>query len=570
MPITSPTRATIEQSARSHLGSTSDKHLSIIGGVIENGAFRTDGNTCYIKLPVVTFCSPNRHETGRQKGQRQILPSFPMQQADRPFVLDLHTSEMSIEVTASNAGLSLKELSLEDCVVSGALNIYAVKRYRTEDGCVEDMPRGKDAIFRQSKAWEHPLGSSERGLACLLSTLRVFASLTTDMETPEQDAVLHVFYLLTQFPPAIRAMHVLIAGKSPSNAERAALGQSIYEVLKSVIPLQIIKSDSTRLFEGSRLLFGLILEKAKHLKVCMDQQETSLAYIDAMRTQELRNPLTMEPVAVPVQTLLGLVDQGLYEAFKEDGGVLKWTNGTHIDPVTSFDRKLHRAALLSGGKRPQIVSFDIDAVSTSKRYADQGKIDRVISSTEYSDLQYLATLCSRNKLAVVHPSTLPSATPPTLTLDRNGLLAVFVGRQGCAVAGRDIGMFRPTSRETESVDVSIITQLLVSILDRRNADGTAIFEAFSDHQRQIRDPDEVLMFVLDCSASMNDRCGFVDVQENEEAVEVNPRSRSLDEELAEEGPSREFEWSEVDDLKGKSFPRAYEGWRLHLLERSLY
>ena len=93
---------------------------------------------------------------------------------------------------------------------------------------------------------------------------------------------------------------------------------------------------------------------------------------------------------------------------------------------------------------------------------------------------------------------------------------MYVGRQACGDAGQDINMFRPTSHVVEeAVDVSIITQLLVPILERRDADGTAIFESFGDHTRQVKNPDEVIMLCVDASASMDDRCGFIDIEESE-------------------------------------------------------
>jgi len=103
----------------------------------------------------------------------------------------------------------------------------------------------------------------------LLSSLRVLTERISarQMEPPNQDAVLHVIHLLTRFPPAVRAVQILMSGKSPRPSERAALAQALYEVLKEVVPIQLIKSDPGRYFEGTRLLLGLILEKAKHLKL---------------------------------------------------------------------------------------------------------------------------------------------------------------------------------------------------------------------------------------------------------------------------------------------------------------
>src|SRR3954470_20306039 len=102
-------------------------------------------------------------------------------------------------------------------------------------------------------------------MAMLLSSLRLFSEITSakHMDQPSQDAILHVFNLLTRFPPAIRAVDTLMSGKSPVPSERAALSQALYEVLKDIVPDYLVKSDVKRYMEGARLLLGLILEKSK-------------------------------------------------------------------------------------------------------------------------------------------------------------------------------------------------------------------------------------------------------------------------------------------------------------------
>ena len=250
---------------------------------------------------------------------------------------------------------------------------------------------GKTAIFKKQHAWEHPLGQSDRDFANLLSTLRTFTDITSgrNMEEDQQDATLRILHLMMRFPPAVRAAYILMRGETPRPSECAALSQALYETLKEVVPLAIVSNDPLRFFEGTCLLFGLILGKAKKLRV---------------------NP--------------------------------------------------------------------------------------------------------SNNSAV---NDLPSADPWVLTLDRSGFLAVYVGREGYGgVAGRDILMFRPLSGE-EAVDVSVITQLLVPILARRNADGTSIFEAYGSQYRQIKEPDEAVVVCVGLSMSMDERCGFADIEASEDA-----------------------------------------------------
>ena len=432
----------------------------------------------------------------------------------------MHTSELPIHITAHNQDTSLQAAHLDHITVDGVLNIYAVKRLVTSGslGFIKHG-EGKNEIFQQNLAWEHPLGQSERGLANFLSSLRVFTSQVhpREMEELEQDSVLQLVMLLTQFPPTVRAIKILMRGETPLFPERASIVQCSYEVLKDIVPSRVIKDDPTRRLEGSRLLFGLILEKAKHLKVIMrKEKQRDAPYATLFSVHGLRNLVTMEPVVHPVQTSSGLVDQGFFHAFKADGPLL-WTNGNSIGEIQTSDKPLIRACLLSGGVSSQTLSFNIDTVINDSPYADMGDIKKVITSAELSDLQFLSTLCSRNNLNVVRPSALPSTDPPALTLDRKGLLAVYVGRQACGEPGSGINMFRPTNNVVEeAVDVSIITQLLVPILEQYAADGTEVFESFGDQNRQVKEPDEIIMICVDASASMDSRCGFVDIEENED------------------------------------------------------
>ena len=517
IPVAELTWTAVREAASKYLAQP-NKVLTAIGG-IEDTTQATDGKR-YLKAPVLAICSEGQHASRRQNGGGNTGVAS----EGRDLIVDIHTLECPVELTAHNAGVTLADAGLEDCAVDGVLNIFAVQRWTNAQA---ESAQGKAGIFKKSDAWEHPNGQSDRGISNLLSTLRVFAGLTSGgtMEEAQQDAVLHTLHLLTRFPPAVRAAYILMRGETPRSPERAALAQCVYEVLKAVVPLRIIQSNPMRLFEGSRLLFGLILEKAKNMKISSVTDHPHLPYV-GMRVYDLRNQITMEPVlSVPVQTHAGLLDLGFYKAFQE-GGLLTWTNSNNTAKVTSFDRAWSRMAVLSGGSKTRIVAFDFDAVNTNVRYADRGDVSAVISPAEYSELSYLAGLCARNQLSVIPPSALPSATPPVLTLDREGSLAVYIGRADCAEPGRDILLFRPTSaKEEEGVDVSIITQLLEPILAQRTADGTALFEAFGDQHRKMVAPDEIAVVCIDLSQSMAERCGFIDVEGNEDADTLINRRR---------------------------------------------
>lgn len=521
VPVADLTWSAIREAAKTYVEQP-NKTLTDIGGV-EDGMQSTDDRR-YLKAPVLAVCSNTQHGNRAQtNGGRAGTAS-----ENRELIVDIHTLECPMELTAYNANITLADAGLEDCAIDGVLNIFAVQRW--VDPQVDPQlegAQGKAGIFKKSDAWTHPNGQSDRGISSMLSTLRVFAHITSGgtMEAARQDAVLHVIHLITRFPPAVRAAYILMRGETPRSPERAALSQSLYEVLKDIIPLRIVQSNPLRLLEGCRLLFGLILEKAKNIKLTKID-DAQLPYV-GMRVYDLRNMITMEPVlSTPIQTKAGLLDRGFYRAFQQ-GGLLTWTNGNDTSKTANLDRAWSRMAILSGGTKTRIVAFDFDTVNTNTRYADHGDVSAVISQAEYSELSYLAGLCARNQLSVIPPSGLPSATPPVLTLDREGSLAVYIGRAGCGGAGDDILMFRPTSaNEEEGVDVSIITQMLEPILTQRKADGTSIFEAYGDQHRKVVAPDEIAIICIDLSQSMNERCGFEDVENNEDA-DAQIRQRSV-------------------------------------------
>jgi hypothetical protein len=181
-----------------------------------------------------------------------------------------------------------------------------------------------------------------------------------------------------------------------------------------------------------------------------------------------------------------------------------------------LDERTRRVSLLCGGLISQITALDLNILNSIAGYAKKGDVDSLIPPRELSDLNHLSALCSRNELSVLAPSTLPSAEAPALTLDRDGLLAVYVGRAPCAQPGKDISIFRPTKGGEETIDVAIITQLLVPILEKREAEGTAIFDAFGDgFQRKFKTPDEIVMVCVDCSSSMSENTDFMEIRDED-------------------------------------------------------
>lgn len=187
-----------------------NKVLTFIGGV--EAATGLYGRKQYIKAPILAICMQDQHDG---VGSAAV---------GRELIIDLHTSECPIEITAHNASVTLADAGMEDFAVSGTLTVYVVQRWTIT---AEELLQGKAGIFQKSAAWEHADGQSDRGISNLLSSLRVFADLTSGMEEAREDAVLHMLYLLTRFPPAVRAAYILMRGETLRYPERAALSQCL-------------------------------------------------------------------------------------------------------------------------------------------------------------------------------------------------------------------------------------------------------------------------------------------------------------------------------------------------------
>jgi hypothetical protein len=333
IPVKEIKLSTIQQATKAHmehmehmehtLKQKPTRKLTTAVGGVEDTSMQLSGDKSYLKAPVMAIyseqCQSHRQDQGRTAGEAEDSA------AQRDLVIDIHTSECPLKVTAHNAETTVEAAGLEDCAINGVINIYAVQRWTL--GQNERIDQGKTGIFKESEAWKHHIGQTDRGLASLLSTLRVFTELTANgsMEDDRRDSILHMMHLLTRFPPAVRAAHILMRDETPGLPERAALAQCLYEVLRNVVPPHTIRSDPKRFFEGSRLLFGLILEKAKNMRI-ESGKDSTLPYV-GMRVYDLRNLITMHPVlSESVQTKFSLVDAGFHEAFGEQG-LLSWTNG---------------------------------------------------------------------------------------------------------------------------------------------------------------------------------------------------------------------------------------------------
>lgn len=282
------------------------KKLHFLGGEVTPGGYDT-------KMPVVSICSKDRHIPPHARGTELADDS----NESRFHLLDLHSSETPIHAAAMST--TLRDAGLLDLCADNTLELYGVVRAVSPTSALSGL--GKDSIFRARSHFEPPVRQSTRGVAMFLSTTRVVASVLQDMNKDDPagyDAVLHVFDLLTGFPPALRALHLLSQGKIPSAAECVAFSHSVFAVLQTSMPTELVGTERNRLFEGARLLFGFVFEKARSVKLTAAQPDSEdgqdLPYLSAFTEREARDCKTNEPLMHPVATRDGLVERAYLEA----------------------------------------------------------------------------------------------------------------------------------------------------------------------------------------------------------------------------------------------------------------
>ncbi|GAB7333004.1 hypothetical protein MBLNU13_g04699t1 [Cladosporium sp. NU13] len=424
------------------------------------GEFDAGGR--YTRLPIVALCAKSRHipASARVAG----MPDESDQRWSK--ILDLHTTEMPIHTAAMSKTIS--ETGLLGLCVKGILDIFAVNRSTTPVSTVTCA--GKGAVFRNRAYWCPEIKQTDRGLAMFLASLRVTASLLC------------------------------------------------FHTLETFMPEDLIGATRQRLFEGSRLLFGFLLEKARSVKLHDSQlaNPEKWPYLGALQIVETRDSITNEPIFEPVSTEVGIVERAYFDAFSQAGILFSNTVQSALSQG-HVDSTLFRRTMLGGGARAEVQVLCHHLLVANYTYGDGGNIAHVVDESELHDLQYLAELCGRNKSSVHRPSQLTSAVAPCLTFDRNAHLAVYLGEQGCSEPGRSSLVFRPLTGVTETPDAAVAEQLIDPIIKSYESEGTAVFDSYGGASgRKLEAPDEILMFCVDCSASMRQRTDFSEINEIEE------------------------------------------------------
>lgn len=123
----------------------------------------------YFRLPVIPVWSKARHIPAHARATELSDES----EKETRNVLDLHTSETPINTASMST--SIRDSSILALSKDGILEIFAVSRCDATTAIQYGI--GKEAIFRDRAHWQPLVPQPQRGMAMLLSTIRVVSSL---------------------------------------------------------------------------------------------------------------------------------------------------------------------------------------------------------------------------------------------------------------------------------------------------------------------------------------------------------------------------------------------------------
>lgn len=413
---------------------------------------------------------------------------------DAASLLDLHIHQ--IPIPTSCLGSSLEEAGLISCLKDDVLTVYAVPRPASTTRSPEPTGRvGMNDFYAAGSHWQPDVPQSDRGVAMFLSSLRVFAHLlkSNSVSDEHRDRVVYVFDLLCAFPPAVCALHLLIQGRTVSRLACTALSQAFYSILDDLGHKKLIKNDTTRLFEGTRLVLGLIMEKANQLK-----PTNFVVPVYALQIHEVQ--LRTSAAATNTQPI------------PFGGASSRPTAPTYVQP--DADSGELNLALLSGSKHSAVLYNPPDDL-----FARAQALQDVVSPADFRSLHQLANLCGKVSLSVVRPSLLSSVAPEHLTFDAEGHVAVYTGKAGCAAPGQDTVIFRPSHGE-QTPNLGQVEQQLAPILRIYEQDSTDVFDVLgSSETRALDEPDEIVVFAVDCSASMSSSTDLIGIDNSQNTMQ---------------------------------------------------
>ncbi|KAJ7230547.1 hypothetical protein GGX14DRAFT_583780 [Mycena pura] len=458
----------------------------------------------FVKSTLLSICSTSTH-TNQNYRRFELFPELAKgkgsmtlagPQSQPSFSVDLHTSECSI--VACNCS-TLRELFPRVATEKKSnLLFFVVKRAngKSEAESSRRITATREATYVATPAWQPSTEQSRRGMAALLSSLYMFSHAVSQMGVTTECMVLSVVQTICRFPPAVRAMAILMKNKTLPMEERAALAETLYHAARafSVEGPRPIVDNLTRTFETLRILLAHVLSIAA-------TAATAIGAVSQPLTEEvvLFCSLSKRRISEPMIMDSTVVQRNI-AAYRQPGGHLYRPNESHsISDVVNHAFVLQILAQSKGSSLQSVLTLRVENIPLLPPTSS------FTLETLGRDFTALINVANETGLVTRGPLELksPNVVAPQIVLDQEGLLAVFTGR-GCG-STRDVNFFRPMNGGDTEVDVNDVGALLEPISVQRKAEKTWEIDEFGRIAALAREPDEAVVLCLDLSQSMNSK-----------------------------------------------------------------
>ncbi|KAF8189626.1 hypothetical protein K438DRAFT_2019046 [Mycena galopus ATCC 62051] len=501
-------------SASNNITLSTDAAIAIVENFLEQRQFALPGLSLRIHFrdPVtesvqfsqstlVSVCPSSSHFN---QGQRRFT-LFPTKTSPTisapvaPFSVDLHTSHAPIVACGCTPIQSLFSSPRSPGPEQSTVWLYAVKR-KTDikpAGAAAGQPRAsasKQSMYLSEPAWQPSVDQTPRGMAALLSSLYLFAHSVAQKGIAAEQKVLAVAYAVLRFPPAIRALAVLLFNKVPRPEEKAALAEAFYHALLDFSSRgpAAITSRATRRFETVRIFLAYIASAADAESAAAAQRPVEeVSVICAVSRKRLRDPVFLDSAVVERG---GALHRPNYSAPSPSVSEL-----SDIDPIAAL---LPCLPGLSGNSvlflRANDIGWPPKAFNSPLDTAARDFISAIRRANQ-------TDLVSQGPLELKYQSFL-GLFSNEVTMFIQGFLAVFTGR-GCGTS-RDVNFFRPTHGGDTEVDVNDVGHALQKVIKMRESEDTWQVDRYDGVLNISRPPDEAIVLCLDLSESMSRRSGI--------------------------------------------------------------
>ena len=353
---------------------------------------------------------------------------------------------------------------------------------------------GTQQVFCVCGAWQPPVAQSERGLSCFLSSLMVAVDHMHAKPATAEYAIGFLRALVVDFPPAPHALKLLVQRSDVSAADKHALASAVYALGRALLPATV--GDGV-VFESSRVVLHFLLSR-----FVVADNETEAG--DAWQRTPLMCSLTSERLTDPVR--LAAASSSADGAVFERSAVLsriKMGLGRFADVTPEQLVTCRRTAALLLSHPRGLAALTWTDGGKPRRNPSLFEWDWGRLASTAADASFL-NLCGERPgsvLRLVPTLELARASTPCLTRQAQGLVSVLVGR------GKDVArsalIFEPVAGKEVQYDVQQLARQVAAAL------GGECDAAGGGEWQEQREPDEVIIVVLDVSNSMNQTAGFL-------------------------------------------------------------